>query len=70
MGTVPKRKTERAPAVDRLIKPAGGVGLALLAYFILQGLQAEVSFFRKTMSLKEGDKKTFIQMKDAVYALC
>lgn len=42
MGTVPKRKTERAPAVDRLIKPAGGVGLALLAYFILQGLQAEI----------------------------
>ena len=43
MAPIPKRKTERAPAVDKLIKPAGGIALALLGYFVLQGLQAEVS---------------------------
>lgn len=43
MGLVPKRKTERAPAVDKLLKPAVGVALAMLAYFVIQGFQAEVS---------------------------
>lgn len=43
MGPVPKRKTQRAPAVDKLMKPAGGIGLALLAYFILQGFQTEIT---------------------------
>jgi len=42
MGPIPKRKTERAPPVDKLWKPAGGVGLALLAYFIIQGFQVEI----------------------------
>lgn len=42
MGLVPKRKTERAPPVDKLLKPAVGVALAMLAYFVIQGFQAEV----------------------------
>eukprot|EP00591_Stephanopyxis_turris_P006849 CAMPEP_0195518538 /NCGR_PEP_ID=MMETSP0794_2-20130614/13101_1 /TAXON_ID=515487 /ORGANISM="Stephanopyxis turris, Strain CCMP 815" /LENGTH=447 /DNA_ID=CAMNT_0040647521 /DNA_START=26 /DNA_END=1369 /DNA_ORIENTATION=- len=42
MARVPKRKTERAPAVDRLLKPAVGVVLAMMAYYMFQGLQSEI----------------------------
>jgi hypothetical protein len=42
MAPIPKRKTERAPPVDKLLKPAIGIGLALLAYQFFKGLDAEV----------------------------
>jgi hypothetical protein len=42
MAPIPKRKTERAPPIDKLLKPAIGVGLALLAYQFFKGLDAEV----------------------------
>jgi hypothetical protein len=42
MPPIPKRKTERAPAVDKLLKPAIGVVVALLAYIITQAMKSEV----------------------------
>jgi hypothetical protein len=42
MAPIPKRKTERAPPIDKLLKPAIGVGLALLVYQFFKGLDAEV----------------------------
>jgi len=42
MPPIPKRKTEKAPPIDKLIKPAIGIGLALLAYQFFKGLDAEV----------------------------
>lgn len=35
-------KTEKPPAVDKLILPAIGIGLALLAYQFFQGVKSEV----------------------------
>jgi hypothetical protein len=37
-----KRKTSKAPPIDKLIKPAIGIGLALLAYQFFKGLDSEV----------------------------
>ena len=37
---------ERPPPVDRLIVPAIGIGLALLAYQFLAGIKSEVRFIR------------------------
>lgn len=42
MAPVPRRKTERAPAVDKLMKPAIGVVLAFMGYYVFQGLQSEI----------------------------
>jgi len=42
MARIPKRKTERAPAVDKLMKPAAGVALALLAYYCMKGITNEI----------------------------
>ena len=42
MSPVPRRRTERAPDIEKLIKPALGVALALFAYIFLQGLNSEV----------------------------
>lgn len=42
MPPIPKRKTERAPAVDKLLKPAIAVVVALLAYIITQAMKSEV----------------------------
>lgn len=39
----PKKKTREPPPVDKLIKPAIGIGLALLAYQFMKGLSSEVS---------------------------
>jgi len=38
----PKEKKGKPPPVDKLLKPAVGVALALLAYNFLKGLGAEV----------------------------
>ena len=35
-------KTEKPPAVDKLILPAIGIGLALLAFQFFKGVQSEV----------------------------
>jgi hypothetical protein len=37
-----KRKTSKAPPIDKLIKPAIGIGLALLAYQFFKGLDSEI----------------------------
>mmetsp|Transcript_17373 Transcript_17373/g.25204 ORF Transcript_17373/g.25204 Transcript_17373/m.25204 type:complete len:452 (+) Transcript_17373:93-1448(+) len=42
MGRIPKRKTERAPPIDKLLKPAIGIGLAILGYYFFQGIQSEI----------------------------
>jgi hypothetical protein len=42
MPPIPKRKSERAPAVDKLLKPAIAVTMALLAYIIMQAMKSEV----------------------------
>lgn len=38
----PKEKKGRPPPVDKLLKPAIGIALALLAYQFLKGLGSEV----------------------------
>jgi len=42
MAPTPKRKTARAPAVDKLMRPVSAVVVVLLAYFVYQGIQAEI----------------------------
>ena len=42
MPPIPKRKTERAPAVDKLLKPAIAAAIAMLAYVIMQAMTSEV----------------------------
>ena len=37
-----KRKTEKPPAIDKLLKPAIGVVLAFVAYYFMKGLETEV----------------------------
>ena len=43
MPPIPKRKTERAPAVDKLLKPAIAAAIAMLAYVIMQAMTSEVN---------------------------
>jgi hypothetical protein len=38
-----KKKNGRPPPIDKLMKPAIGIGLALLAYQFFKGIGAEVS---------------------------
>lgn len=38
----PKKKNGVPPAIDKLLKPAVGIALALLAYQFFQGLNSEV----------------------------
>eukprot|EP00550_Attheya_septentrionalis_P009085 CAMPEP_0198284394 /NCGR_PEP_ID=MMETSP1449-20131203/3866_1 /TAXON_ID=420275 /ORGANISM="Attheya septentrionalis, Strain CCMP2084" /LENGTH=434 /DNA_ID=CAMNT_0043981433 /DNA_START=56 /DNA_END=1357 /DNA_ORIENTATION=+ len=42
MAPIPKRKTERAPAIDKLLKPAIGVAIALVAYYSFTGLDLDI----------------------------
>ena len=55
-----KKKTkggQRPPPIDKLIKPAIGIGLALLAYQFLNGINSEVCVLckdRGIFSLVEG----------------
>jgi hypothetical protein len=37
-----KRKPEQAPPIDKLLLPAIGIGLALLAYQFFKGINAEL----------------------------
>ena len=41
--TKTKSKTEKPPAIDKLLKPAIGVVLAFVAYYFMKGLDTEVS---------------------------
>ncbi len=43
MAAKKKNGTEKPPPVDRLILPAIGIGLALLAYQFFSGIKNEVS---------------------------
>lgn len=38
-----KSKTEKPPAIDKLLKPAIGVVLAFVGYYFMKGLDANVS---------------------------
>lgn len=38
-----KSKTEKPPAIDKLLKPAIGVVLALVAYNFMKGINTDVS---------------------------
>mmetsp|Transcript_5272 Transcript_5272/g.11969 ORF Transcript_5272/g.11969 Transcript_5272/m.11969 type:complete len:440 (+) Transcript_5272:117-1436(+) len=42
MGRVPKKKTQTAPPVDKLLKPAAGVAIAMLGYYFMQGMGNEI----------------------------
>lgn len=37
MGRVPKRKTQKAPPMDKFLKPAAGVALAMMGYYFMKG---------------------------------
>jgi len=55
-----KKKTkggQRPPPIDKLIKPAIGIGLALLAYQFLNGINSEVcACFARTGNLFLGGR--------------
>jgi hypothetical protein len=38
-----RSKTEKPPAIDKLLKPAIGVVLAFIAYYFMKGINADVS---------------------------
>ncbi|KAL7529469.1 hypothetical protein ACHAWF_002990 [Thalassiosira exigua] len=42
MGRVPKKKTNAAPPVDKFLKPAAGVALAMLGYYVMKGMTNEI----------------------------
>lgn len=42
MGRVPKKKTNVAPPVDKFLKPAAGVALAMLGYYVMKGMTNEI----------------------------
>ena len=43
MGRVAKKKTtQKAPPLDKLLKPAAGVALAMLGYYFMKGMSAEI----------------------------
>lgn len=42
MGRVTKKKTQSAPPIDKLLKPACGVALAMLAYYFMKGMSSEI----------------------------
>ena len=37
-----RSKTQKPPAIDKLLKPSIGVVLGLLGYFFLKGMKSEV----------------------------
>ena len=56
MSPIPKRKTERAPAIDKLLKPAIVAAVAMTAYVIMQGLKSEV---REEHAIEAGETVEF-----------
>jgi len=38
-----RSKTEKPPAIDKLLKPAIGVVLAFVAYYFMKGINTDVS---------------------------
>ena len=43
MGRVTKKKTtEKPPPLEKLLKPAAGVALAMLGYYFMKGMSAEI----------------------------
>lgn len=42
MGRVPKKKAQSAPPVDKFLKPAAGIALAMLGYYFMQGMANEI----------------------------
>ena len=41
-----KSKSEKPPAIDKLLKPAIGVVIAFVGYYFMKGLDAEVGAFQ------------------------
>lgn len=42
MGRVPKKKKQAAPPVDKFLKPAAGIALAMLGYYFMKGMTNEI----------------------------
>mmetsp|Transcript_17444 Transcript_17444/g.32693 ORF Transcript_17444/g.32693 Transcript_17444/m.32693 type:complete len:439 (-) Transcript_17444:709-2025(-) len=42
MGRVPKKNKQSAPPVDKFLKPAAGIAIAMLAYYFMQGMKNEI----------------------------
>lgn len=51
MARVPKKKTDTAPPVDKLLKPAVGIALAMMAYYFMKGMGNEIPRIDVTDSL-------------------
>ncbi|KAL7475284.1 hypothetical protein ACHAW6_001204 [Cyclotella cf. meneghiniana] len=43
MAKVPKKQTAKPPPVDKLLKPAAGIALAILAYYFMKGVTNEIT---------------------------
>lgn len=43
MAKVPKKQTAKPPPVDKLLKPAAGIALAMLAYYFMKGVTNEIT---------------------------
>lgn len=42
MARVPKKKSPKAPPMDKLLKPAAGVAIAMLGYYFMKGMSNEI----------------------------
>jgi len=69
MAPIPNRKTERAPPIDKLLKPAVVAVAAMMAYVIMQGLKSEIprvdmddSLAMREVFFGEGDGKNYIAL--------
>ena len=43
MAKVPKKQTAKPPPADKLLKPAAGIALAILAYYFMKGVTNEIT---------------------------
>jgi hypothetical protein len=43
MAKVPKKQNAKPPAMDKLLKPAIGVALAMMAYYFMKGVTSEIT---------------------------
>ena len=42
MARVPKKKQQKPPPLDKLLKPMAGVALAMLGYYFMKGMSNEI----------------------------
>lgn len=43
MAKVPKKQNAKPPAMDKLLRPAIGVALAMMAYYFMMGVTSEIA---------------------------